>query len=298
MANTNIGTYEFSQQSGEPIECYKFTHDGGSYQYTSSQDDVLLSFTENGLNRTETYFTEYIERESIKPASKGNSSALIVKVTKDNPVAKLYQGFPPETPVNLIIYRLHRQDKSRRDIVFSGRVGQATFEDSYCSLSVKPESWANKQIPNGMRQFYCNNVVYDKNCQLVEESWKINLFIDKVTGLYIKSSTFAEYEDGYFANGIFRYNGSSRMMVEHKGDTVKLKYPFIETPRNEATVSPGCDHLFKTCAKRFGNAINFTGCPYVPPANPEKTSAGRGVYWVDSQIIQRDTDGYVGVISM
>lgn len=88
------------------------------------------------------------------------------------------------------------------------------------------------------------------------------------------------------------------MMVEHVGNRVRLKYPFIETPHNDAIVSPGCDHLFKTCAKRFNNSLNFTGCPYVPPANPQHKNVGRGVYWVDSQIVQRDTNGFVGTISM
>jgi uncharacterized phage protein (TIGR02218 family) len=298
VANTNIGNYEFSQQDGQPIECYKFTYDIGKYFYTSHHDDVMLTLIEDGLTRTETYFAEYIQREGIKPASKGDSSALSITVSKDNAVAKLFQGFPPEGPVVLTIYRFHEQDKEKRDVIFAGRVGQASFEDSECVLTVKLESWVNKEIPNGMRQFYCNSVIYDHNCQLVEEDWKIPIFIDRVTGLDIYCETFANYPDGYFVNGILRFKQSSRMIVEHVGNRIRVKYPFIETPRNDAIVSPGCDHLFGTCAKRFNNSLNFTGCPYVPPANPQHKNVGRGVYWVDSQIVQRDTDGFVGTISM
>jgi uncharacterized phage protein (TIGR02218 family) len=299
MANTNIAMHEFSQQDGQPVECYRFTHDLSNYTYTSNADDVMLTFNDNGLTRTETYYATYIERDAIKPVCKGDSSALGVTVTKDNPIAKLYQGFPPEKPVTLTIFRFHAQDKSKKDIVYAGRVGQASFEDSTCTLTVTLESWANREIPNGMRQFYCNNVIYDHNCQLVEDDWKVPVFVDSVlNSLTIVSQQFAAYADGYFANGIFRFNGSSRLIVEHKGNRVRLKYPFTQLPYEEVVVSPGCDHLFSTCAKRFNNTLNFTGCPYVPPANPERTATGRGVYWVDSAIVQRDTDGYVGTISM
>lgn len=298
MADTNIGNYEFSQQDGQPVECYKFTHGITSYQYTAHFEDVDIRLTENGVTRTETYLADYIKRQSVKPTCKGDASNLIVTVTKDNPVAKLFQGPPPETPVTLMIYRFHVQDFSKRDIVYGGRVSQCAFDGSDCNLTVKVESWANKEIPNGMRQYYCNRVIYDKRCQLKEADWTISVFVDRVVGLNIYSTTFANYPDGYFTGGIFRFDGSVRQIAEHIGNRIKLKFPFIQTPRNEVTVAPGCDHLFSTCAKRFKNTVNFDGCPYVPPTDPSKKEVGKGVYWVDSLIVQRDTKGFVGTISM
>jgi uncharacterized phage protein (TIGR02218 family) len=299
MANTNIAIYEFSQQDGQPIECYRFSHDLSNYTYTSNADDVMLTFNDNGLTRTETYYATYIERNDISPVCKGDPSALAVTVSKDNPIAKLFQGFPPEKPVTLTIFRFHEQDKSKRDVVYAGRVGQGSFEDSVCALTVTLESWANREIPHGKRKFTCNNVVYDHNCQLVEDDWKVLVFVDSVlNSLTIVSQQFAAYADGYFSNGIFRFNGSARLISEHKGDKVQLKYPFTQRPYGDVTVSPGCDFLFATCAKRFSNTLNFTGCLYVSPTDPQKKEVGKGIYWVDSQVIQRDTHGYIGTISM
>lgn len=298
MAETNIGLYENSIQDGQPIECYKFTNEGAAYQYTSHCDDVDIQIKSNDLQRTETYFAEYIERQSIKPASKGDSAALTVTVSKDFVIAKMFQGPPPEKPVLLSIYRLHDQDHTKFDTVFTGRVAQASFEDSVCHLTVKMESWLSKEIPNGMRQFTCNNVLFDSKCRLQERDWCVPVFIDRVVGLDIFSTTFKEHADGYFANGFLRFDGHIRQIVEHVGDRIRLKYPFINTPRNDVTVAPGCDQLFKTCAKRFHNTLNFTGCLYVSPANPQKTNVGKGVYWVDSQVVQRDTDGFVGTIQL
>lgn len=298
MAGTNIGTYEFSQQEGQPVECYQFTCGITSYQYTSSAEDISLVFTENGLTRTEIYQAEYITRQSVKPTCQGDSSSLIVTVSKDNPVAKLYQGPPPEVPVIMKLYRLHNQDYSQRDIVYTGRVSQGSFDGSECGLTVKIESWAAREIPKGKQQFYCNKVVYSKRCRLKEADWAVPAFIDRVEGLNFYSTTFAEYPDGYFAGGMLRFEGSVRQITEHQGERITLKYPFVQTPRNDVVVAPGCDHLFKTCALKFNNWLNFDGCPYVPPTNPTKKQVGKGVYWVDSLVVQRDTDGYIGTINM
>lgn len=298
MANSNIATYENSVQDGQPIECYTFMYNGVNYFYTSHCTDVELKFTENGLERTEKYFADYIERQTIKPSSNGDASSMVVSVSKDHPVAKLFQGPPPEKPVKLKIYRLHEQDHTRVDVVFYGRVSQAAFEESTCKLTAKLEHWLSKELPNGDRRFYCNNIIFDNNCQLKKEDWQVKIFIDKVDGLNIYSTAFANYPDGYFEGGCLYFDSYVRMINEHVGNRIRIKYPFVVTPRNEILVTPGCDQLFKTCAKKFNNTLNFTGCPYVAPTDPEKKSVGKGVYWVDSQVVQRDTKGFVGTIDM
>lgn len=35
-------------------------------------------------------------------------------------------------------------------------------------------------------------------------------------------------------------------------------------PGTRATVREGCDHRFETCVRRFGNAVNFQGEPFLP----------------------------------
>ena len=297
MAESNIEKYETSQQDGTPLECYNFSYNGVSYNYTSKASDVELVFTD-GTVRTEKYFADYISRKSIKPSSSGSSTATVITVDKDNNIAKLYQGPPPEKPVFVKIYRLHEQDTSKVDVVFYGRVSQASFRDSECDITVKLENYLSKELPTGMNQYTCNNVIYDEDCQLDKSKYKVDIFIDKVEGLSIYSTSFAEYPDGYFEGGFFYFSDYVRMISEHKGNMIKVKYPFIVTPRNNVAIYPGCDGLFKTCAKKFNNTLNFAGCPYIPPTDSEKNPVGKGVYWVDSLVIQRDTNGYVGTIGM
>ena len=53
--------------------------------------------------------------------------------------------------------------------------------------------------------------------------------------------------------------------------------------------------LGANCARRFGNTDNFNGIPYIPPYNVYKHNgySGRLPYWVDGNIVVRDTKGTI-----
>lgn len=289
---SNISFIESSIQDGEPIECYKFNNDGTSYLYTSARQDVLITISGDD-NNAETYIADYIKRDDIIPGSQGSSTEMTVTLAKDNPVAMLYQGAPPEKPVDLAITRFHASDYDSRDIIFYGRITQAEFKDSECTLTVVLESWLNKEFPNGLYQYTCNNVLFDKNCRLNQEDYRINVFLGKSEGTYLYADAFANYADGYFENGRIYFDGRVRMIKAHKGKKLTLQYPFHRNPFNWVSVIPGCDKLFKTCVKKFKNADNYTGFPYVPPTDAEKNPTGKGTYWMDSNIVVRDTKGFI-----
>lgn len=270
-----------------------------TYLYTSAATDIELTTTENGLTRTEKYFADTISREVITPGSSGSATSCVIKVHKDHAIAKLFEGPPPESPVDVYVYRVHEQDTSLYDTILRGKVGQVSFEGSECELTVDMDSWLSKELPNGMNQYYCNHVLFDHNCKLKREDYAVEFFIDYVDGkTVIHSRTLAAYPSGYFDGGRLYFGGNVRMISKHEGDTITIKYPFVDIPHNKVIVVPGCDSLFRTCAAKYHNTINFSGIPYVAPTDPEKNPTGQGAYWVDSLVIRRDTDGFVGTISM
>lgn len=289
---SNISLIESSTQDGEPIECYKFTSDGTDYLYTSARQDVPIAIDVETDN-IEIYIADYIKRGDIVPGSQGSSTEMTVTMAKDNPVAMLYQGAPPETPVDCTIMRFHASDYDSRDIIYFGRITQAEFQDSECTLTIVLESWLAKEFPNGLYQYTCNNVLFDKNCRLKKEDFAIEVFLGKSEGNYVYADAFAKYEDGYFENGRIYFDGRVRMIKTHVGKKITLQYPFHKNPFNWVTVVPGCDKLFATCVKKFKNADNYTGFPYVPPTDSEKNPTGKGTYWMDSNVIVRDTKGFV-----
>jgi uncharacterized phage protein (TIGR02218 family) len=295
----NIAKYEDSQQDGIPVECYKFIHAGMSYLYTSAAHDIEIPITESGITRTEKYFAEVISRGAIKPGNSGSVENCTIKVSKDNAIAKLFQGAPPEIPVTCSIYRLHEPDLSKFDAVLQVEIGQAKFSDSECELTANMDSWLNKELPNGMNQYYCNHVIFDHNCGLQRADYLVSAMLDKVDGKTILySSKFAEYPDGYFTGGRLYYDDNVRMIFAHKGNQIQIKYPFTNIPHNTVQVLPGCDTLFRTCALRYKNTLHFSGVPYVAPTDATKNPTGQGAYWVDSLVIRRDTDGFIGTIDL
>lgn len=298
MANSNITLYENSLQDGQPMECYRFRHKDTTYLYTSNRFDVQLTIKDSGLIRTEKYAADYIKRQNIQSQGQGDPVSLTVTVSKDNAVAKLFQGTPPDKPVTLDVYRLHDQDHTAFDKVFIGEVIQGNFKDSECELTVKVENWLTKKLPNMMRQFFCNNTIYDTKCRLNKADWGVSIYIDKVEGLTITASQLAAYAENYFAGGLLYYGDNVRMIDSNNEDKLVIRYPFPTTPMNDVTIYPGCDQLFRTCALRYQNTLNFSGCPYVAPATDTDTKVGKGVYWADDTVVQRDTDGFVGTISM
>lgn len=296
---SNITQYESSVDNGSPIELYKFTQGDMDYLYTSVGSNISITISDDGKTRTEKYFADVISRAEIKPNT-SSSGAMDMQITvwKDHPIAKLFQGAPPEKSVKVKIIRLHNDNLDKRDVVFIGIISQATFKNSDCTLTAKLENWLDKNIPRGLYKYFCKHSIYDHNCKLKKEEWQVEIFVDKIDGLTVYCDKLAEYEDGYFTGGSLYYDGQIRRVDVHKGNIVTLRYPFLRKPVNNAIITPGCNHLFPSCAKFFHNTLNFAGFPYVAPTNSEKNPVGKGAYWLDSQVVQRDTDGFVGTIEL
>lgn len=296
---SNIKTFEKSVADGQPIELYKFTQGDISYFYTSYGKDISITINDDGKSRTEKYFADVIERAEIRPNTTSSSSIdMEIKVWKDHPVGKLFQGAPPEKSITIKIYRLHATDIDKYDTVFYGVISQANFEGSDCKLIAKMENWLDKEVPRGMYQYFCKNNLYDHNCRLRKNDFEQRIFVDKVVELNIYSTQFKTFPDDHFKGGLIYYDKQIRMIESHKGEVVKIRYPFLREPHNEIIVTVGCQRIFSICNKRFNNIENFNGFPYMPPTDSERNPVGKGVYWLDSLVVERDSDGFVGNIEL
>ena len=279
--------------TGEPIELYRFDVNGVQYLYTSSAEEVTITYNDN----RERYHPEIISRENIIPSCHNSVEKCEVEVTMDNVIATMYESYPTEKPITLEIIRLHASDTSKYDIVLRGTVSQVQFEDSQCKLTISLEQWLDKELPNGLNQYYCDHVVFNHNCKLDIASYMVNIDVMTADTMSIRSPDFALYPDNYFAGGKVYYDNRVRMIFTHVGDTITMKYPFATVARGIIRACPGCDGLFTTCAKKYNNTLHFSGIPYCMPTDSEKNPTGRGAYWVDSLVIRRDTDGFIGTIT-
>ena len=284
---------ETSIDSAEPIEVYMFTYNNLTYTYTSSKDLVELTIDGNRIS----FNPEYIERSySLTLGNPTDSKeACIITVLRNNDVALLYQGAPPEQDsVNVQVYRVHGESSSDYVKLIDGIVSQVRFNGSKAEMTINIENILIRNVPRGKLSDYCQNCIYDDKCKVDEGAYTITVGVDKIDKLMIKSSTIGGYPDRYFTDGYIKMGGAFRQIREHKGDTIYIKYPINAQDREGSfSIRPGCDNLFYTCATKFHNTDNFSGVPYIEPYNAFRNPVGKGAYWIRNDVIVRDTNGKV-----
>ena len=247
--------------------------------------------------------SEYIKRsDSLKTGtSKGEVETTEIFVGRDNSVALLYQGSPPENGgISLTVYRCHEDNLEDISKILVGTVSQVSMKSSEATLTITIENLLKKEIPNGCFSYYCQNDIYDNKCRLDKANYERTCYVDiGFNGLKISSTNLNEVVDGFYTNGIIKMGNCWRTVIKHEKDTIWIKYPFNKDSITGSFYAlAGCDCLYKTCHNKFNNTDNFTGVPYCPPTNSEKHKNGVGVYWVDSLSIRRDTNGEIGMIGM
>ena len=283
--------YETSIEYAQPIELYYFSYGEDSYAYTSTYYIQTIAIQDNLI----TFVPEYIKRsDSLKQSdSSNNLETCVITVPRSNAVAMLFQGTPPELDsVHVQVFRKHGEDDGEYIRILRGIISQVRFSGSDAELTVTIEHILTRNIPRGKLSYFCQNCVYDKKCTLNRDDYKMLCHKDNEGwSLTIKSDDLSDIDDGYYTGGYMQMGNSFRQIVKHSGNTVRIKYPINSVDRkDEFYVFPGCDNLFSTCHTRFGNTENFTGVPYQMPYNAFKHSTTKGVYWVDGNIVFRDTD--------
>ena len=88
--------------TGEPIELYRFDVNGVQYLYTSSAEEVTITYNDN----IERYHPEIISRENIIPSCHNSVEKCEVEVTMDNVIATMYESYPTEKPITIEIIRV------------------------------------------------------------------------------------------------------------------------------------------------------------------------------------------------
>lgn len=295
----SYSTDEISIEQGQPVECYRFIYNAVDFTYTSSQYPVSLK-----IGGTDYVFNpEYIKRsDSLKLGnSNGQEETCTITVTRANSIALLYQGAPPEfDKVRVYIYRVHGENSQDYIQILAGTVSQVTFRGSEAELTITIENVLKRLVPRGSLSYYCQNNIYDSKCTLDRNQWKLDCFVDTsinggFDGLWVYSTNLLQYPDDYFTDGYMQMGNCFRAIKTHYNSGIKLKYPIMESEKTlNFTVYPGCNALFMQCATKFNNTDNFSGVPYIQPYNAFTHPVDKGAYWIDGNIVIRDTNGYKG----
>jgi uncharacterized phage protein (TIGR02218 family) len=255
---------EISRFGGEPVECYKFTQGNNTWLYTSADREIVLptvgTFTPTVITRDELDFSQEDTGETID-----------FTVPRSNPVAALFIGQLPSTPIGVTVYRAHRGDENSPIVIFSGKIIRCRFEESQAILAgASLMSILSRVVPPLAMQTPCNHVLYSAGCGINPTISRDAITVESVSGNDVVSPDFALRADGWFTGGRLEgANGETRFIVDHVGDTITL---ISSLSGLEAGDTPwaywGCDHLEATCTSKFTNLDNYLGWSRIPSQNP------------------------------
>lgn len=254
---------ETSVHSGAVAELYLFIYDGQMYSYTSATRALTVL--------SQLYTPVPIERTKIRWATKLTGGKLLLDVPVDFPIALLFDGFPPEAPVSLIVYRYHITDVDEESvIIWLGRVRGASWQENKAVLSCDNfATTLNKTGPRLQFQYMCNHVLYGTQCGISETTFLVSVTLYSISGLNLYSTALAGYADGWFDGGYLRFGNKYRMITSHVGDRITIAASMNQLTANSVvTVSAGCSHTFDTCVTKFLNHRRYGGYPFVPNRNP------------------------------
>jgi uncharacterized phage protein (TIGR02218 family) len=254
---------ETSRHGGQPIEGFRFVQGSNIWQYTSADRVITLpigSFTPITISRSAPQY----DREDA-------SDAMEFHVEATNPVAVLFIGDQPSTPVWVTAYKAHRDEESYTTIIFKGMVTRVRFEESEAVLvGTGVGTMLMRNVPPVKMQTPCCHALFSVQCGADSSACQETVTIGTVEGITVTSSDFALQSDQWFRGGrLLAATGATRLIVDHVGDTVTLMSPLPGLATTDVvTAYWGCDHLEETCATKFGQLDNYLGWSRLPNRNP------------------------------
>jgi len=257
---------EISSHDGNPVELYEFRSGVTTWRYTSADASITYN--------SQTYAPIAISRGAISASAELNKSGLDIQVTRDNPVAQLFQQQPPGDVVSITIFKMHRSDGSVA-IIWMGRI--LSMSCTGLTTTLRSESIATSVKRLGLRRKYnmgCPHVLYGPGCNVIQLSYKTTGTVAAISGSQITVAAAGGQADGYYDGGFVYWQTSAgvidyRMISAHVASLLTLTFPVHGLSVGDSVdIYPGCNHTLSECDTKFANSDNYGGWPYRPDINP------------------------------
>lgn len=253
---------DLSRHSAQPVELYRFTFSTNRWLYTDSDEDVAW--------QGETYRPTPITRGETGVGQELSRSALAVTVPRDNAVAGLYIGPPPDAVVSLTIYAFHKGDTDAEVVViWQGRVQGVSFDGVEAEITCEP-IFTSMRCPGlrGTYQTLCRHELFGAACGVQSEANKLATTVASVSGVSV--TVPGPLASGWARGGMLETaRGARRWVLAQSGNVLTLDNRIPDLLVGEAvTLYAGCDQAFATCRDKFSNHLNFGGFPFMPTKNP------------------------------
>lgn len=267
-----FSAYESSVQSGDRAELYVFYTNSQAWRFTSG--DVEVNY--GGF----IYEPANILRSEPEDSAEINKGGLEIAVARDNPVALLYQAYPPGSVVGVTVLKGHRQDPSQEYIGFwTGRILGCRWEGVKGVLLAESASVSKQRI--GLRRKYqpgCPHDLYGTNpngCGVLRSAYQLTATVSAVDGADITfTSGVGDNGDGYYNGGYIQWSVGSeysefRMIEQQVGNVLSVTFaPSTLLAGAVVSIFPGCNRTLAECTTKFGNYLNYGGWPWMPAVLP------------------------------
>ena len=266
---THTDEYALQETSKKrtPTELYRFWREGGTAWYYTSADFAVVY-------NTNTYEPATIGRSSAAYDSEFEVSSMKISFGYLNdPVIE----YIAQNPVELIwveVLRWYEATPTEPSVIFVGQIKNVAFEGNMANVSCAGfEHYLKQRIPKYRFQIGCNNDLFDDFCGINKVLWKTTTTITSIDtdGVVLTSTAFGAFDDDYFTRGYLDWGDYHRMVVDHVGDDITLRFriPGLDVGQT-VDVYAGCDRQLTTCVEKFNNKDNFFGHPWIPIDNPSQ----------------------------
>ncbi len=269
--------FEKSNRAGKPIFLFRFT--SGTVAYTYTSDD-----------QPHTYLDEsYIPLEGLEPSGTAqsqeiNAQRITIKASKEWIIPRQYVAFVPALQTFLVVYKFHRADPADVYVYWQGFVQSAKFDDKNSYLNCSPITVLFDRL--GLRRTFsalCGHILYDGFCPVPASAFRIDGTLSAPpSGFTLTAPEWAAQPDQWFKSGFIERVLDSgvtdmRLITANVAGVLTLLSPFpSDVVAGEVLRAyAGCDHLFSTCAGKFGaytDTGGACGCfDRIPKKNPFQT---------------------------
>lgn len=250
----------------QPVELYHFWIVGGSdWRYTSGDTQVTFDgndFTPAVIERGSVVYNEGIASSQLDIRA-SHLQAPIIDYLITNPLELVWVE---------VIKLFRDQDPLEGSTIFVGMIKNVAWAGNQATVQCTGfEHFLKKQIPRERYQPSCNYFLYSDECGIDKTLFQTNTTLTAIdsSGMILTSTDFGLQSDNYFAWGYLVKGDYKRMIVEHAGNLVTMRYPIPNLTVGDAvTIYAGCNKKIETCNTKFDNILEFGGFNEVPLYNP------------------------------
>lgn len=198
--------------------------------------------------------------------------------------AGLWDGASVET------WRVDWSSPTRRLLLDVSVIGAVTRKDNSFTAELRSMAHLLDQERGRVFQTTCTADLGDANCKvdLTQPAFRSTGAVLASDGHLGVSLSLQGFDSGIFAGGMLAVltgaSAGARVQIkEHRveaGVHVVSLWTALPTPLaigDSVSVTAGCDKLAATCRDRFGNFLNFRGCPHMPGNDVLATYASSAV---------------------